>query len=232
MVDISSECSIAFGPFILLPQQRLLLDSGKAVRLGGRALGLLTALVERAGEVVSKDDLIKRVWPNTTVEESNLKVHVGNLRRILRDGLEGSRYIVNVSGRGYSFVGAISVSEVSAIASRSTPPLRGMPQVLTQLVGREEAIGSISSLIARRRLVTVVGPGGIGKTTVALAVAHNVHSFEDGRIFADLAPLSDPLLLPSFLSSLLGVVVHLENPIPTLARFPCGQTRSHRSRQL
>ena len=86
-------------------------------------------------------------------------------------------------------------------------------------MGRDEAIASISSLIARRKFVTVVGPGGIGKTTVALAVAHNVNSFEGGRVFADLAPLSDPLLLPSFLSSLLGVAVHSENPVPALLDF-------------
>ena len=88
--------AISFGPFRLLAAQRLLLEGDRAVRLGGRAFDILTALVERAGEVVSREDLVARAWPKTFVEETNLKLQVGALRRALGDGQDGNRYIVTV----------------------------------------------------------------------------------------------------------------------------------------
>ena len=102
MVDPATERAISFGPYHLLPARRLLLEGDKAVRLGSRALDILIALVERAGELVGKDELMARVWPNTFVEEGNLKFQIGALRRTLGDG---NRYLVNVPGRGYCFVG-------------------------------------------------------------------------------------------------------------------------------
>ena len=99
------ERAISFGPFSLFPAQRLLLEGDKPVRLGSRAFEILITLVERPGELVGKDELIARVWPNTFVEESNLKVQVAALRRTLGDG---NRYLVNVPGRGYSFVAPVT----------------------------------------------------------------------------------------------------------------------------
>jgi len=96
-----------FGSFRLLPRQRLLLSGDEPVRLGGRALDILIALVERAGDLVSKDELMARVWPNTFVVQANLTVHVSALRRALRDGIGGSRYFVNVANRGYYFVAPV-----------------------------------------------------------------------------------------------------------------------------
>ena len=87
----AGENAVAFGPFRLLPAQRLLLESDKPVRLGSRAFDILTALVERAGEVVGKDELVARAWPQTFVEESNLKLQVHALRRALGDGQGGQR---------------------------------------------------------------------------------------------------------------------------------------------
>jgi DNA-binding winged helix-turn-helix (wHTH) protein len=97
----------AFGPFLLLPSQRLLLDGDKSVPIGSRAFDILTILVEHAGEVVEKDELIAKVWPTVFVEPSNLKTQVSALRRALRDDHSASRYIVTVPGRGYSFVAPI-----------------------------------------------------------------------------------------------------------------------------
>ena len=104
----TGEPAISFGPFHLLPAQRLLLEAGKPVRLGSRALDILIALVERPGEVVGKDELMARVWPNTFVEEGNLKVQVAALRKTLGDGRPGQRYLVNIHGRGYVFVAPVS----------------------------------------------------------------------------------------------------------------------------
>src|SRR6516165_11469585 len=103
--------AISFGPFHLLPQRRLLLEGDKPVRLGGRAFDILAALVERAGEVVGKEALIARAWPQTFVEESNLKIQVSALRRALGDGQGGHRYVVNVPGRGYNFVAPVRLEE-------------------------------------------------------------------------------------------------------------------------
>jgi DNA-binding winged helix-turn-helix (wHTH) protein len=99
-----------FGPFRLLPTQFLLLEGDKPVPLGSRALELLIALLERRGELVSKRDLMARVWPNVFVESANLTVHMSALRRALRDGQAGNRFIINVPGRGYCFVGLVDVA--------------------------------------------------------------------------------------------------------------------------
>ena len=97
---------ISFGPFRLLPTQFLLLEGGKPVRLGSRALQILIVLLERPGELVSKQELMARVWPDVFVEPANLTVHISALRRMLRDGRDRNRFIINIPGRGYSFVGA------------------------------------------------------------------------------------------------------------------------------
>ena len=105
--SISADQQITFGPFLVLPAEQVLLESGKPVRVGSRVLEILAALVEPAGHLVSKDDLIQRVWPNTVVEETNLKIHIAALRRALGDGRDGNRNIVNVPGRGYRFVAGL-----------------------------------------------------------------------------------------------------------------------------
>jgi DNA-binding winged helix-turn-helix (wHTH) protein len=164
--------AISFGPFRLLAAQRLLLDGEKPVRLGSRAFDILAALIERAGEVVGKEELIARAWPQTFVEESNLKIQVSALRRALGDGQSGHRYIVTVPGQGYNFVASISLGEPLRPASSPTIAPAGthnLPLALTRLIGREEAVAALVSRLSRERLVTIVGPGGVGKTTVALA---------------------------------------------------------------
>ena len=103
----SAERAFSFGPFRFLPAQQLLLEGEEPVRLGSRALEILAALVERAGELVSKRELMARAWPNIVVEEGNLKVHVAALRRALDKGRSGGRYIATVSGRGYRFVAPV-----------------------------------------------------------------------------------------------------------------------------
>src|SRR6202047_4317716 len=100
--------AFVFGSFRLIPAQRLLLDDGKPLRLGSRALEILVALVERAGETVRKDELIARTWPDTVVEENALRGHVAALRKALGEGRAGKRYIANVAGRGYPFVAPVT----------------------------------------------------------------------------------------------------------------------------
>jgi len=95
---------VSFGPFRLFPAQFLLLENERPVPLGSRALEILIVLLERPCELVSKQELMARVWPNVFVEPANLTVHISALRRVLRDGRDGNRFIINIPGRGYSFV--------------------------------------------------------------------------------------------------------------------------------
>jgi DNA-binding winged helix-turn-helix (wHTH) protein len=165
--------AISFGPFRLLTGQRLLLEGDEPVRLGSRALDILTALVERAGEVVGKEELIARAWPQTFVEESNLKIQVSALRRALGDGQGGNRYVVTVPGRGYNFVAPVQLEQPSRtrmLADTASTSPHNLPFAVTRMIGREDVVAALVSRLSRLRLLTIVGPGGIGKTTVALAV--------------------------------------------------------------
>ena len=213
--------AISFGPFRLLAGQRLLLEGDRRVRLGSRAFDILIALVEHAGEVVGKDELITRAWPQTFVDETNLKIQVHALRRALGDGQGHHRYVVTVPGRGYSFVALIALERApQMLAATIAPPtteLHNLPYAITRVIGREEAVKAIIARLSSQRMVTVVGPGGIGKTTVALAVAERViAAYEHGVWLADLAALGDPRLVASAVATVLGVEVHTDDPLPSL----------------
>ena len=106
----TAPAKVSFGPFCLLPTQLLLREGDKPVPVGSRSLEILIALLERRGELVSKKDLMARVWPNHFVHHSNLAVHISALRRALRDGRDGRRFIINIPGRGYCFVASVAVS--------------------------------------------------------------------------------------------------------------------------
>ena len=207
----------SFGPFRLLAAQRLLLDGSEPVRLGSRAFDILAAMVERAGEVVGKEELIARAWPRTFVEEANLKIQVSALRRALGDGQNGKRYVVTVPGRGYNFVAPVrreQPSRTSPPATATSPALHNLPFAATRMIGREEAVAALVSRLSRRRLVTIVGPGGIGKTTIALAVAERtITSSDDGVWLVDLAPLGDPRLVPSAVATVLGLQIGTKDPL-------------------
>src|SRR5687768_12511788 len=137
------ECSgrsFAFGPFTLVPERQLLLRGDAPVRIGGRALDILLVLVEQAGAVVGKRELIARVWPTTVVDEGNLKVNVAALRRALGDGgPEDARYIATVTGRGYRFIAPVKAGDPSddaVAAAASTRRHHNLPTVTTRIVGR------------------------------------------------------------------------------------------------
>jgi DNA-binding winged helix-turn-helix (wHTH) protein len=145
--------AISFGPFRLLAAQRLLLEGDRPVRLGSRAFDILAALVERAGEVVDKKELLARVWPQTFVEDANLKIQVSALRRALGDGQGGHRYVVTVPGRGYNFVAPVSLEG----SSRAPPPPRmapaavhNLPFAATRVWPREGRIEGGASLFVER----------------------------------------------------------------------------------
>jgi predicted ATPase/DNA-binding winged helix-turn-helix (wHTH) protein len=203
------ETSLRFGPFRLHPTQRLLEKSAAPQRIGSRALDILIALVERAGMVVSKAELIARVWPRVTVDESALRAHIKGLRRVLGDGQDGARYVTNVAGRGYCFVAPVAREDIEQRLAGDSEAMPARLPAVKRIVGRDDVIRRLAEQLLARRFVSVVGPGGIGKTTVALAVAHALSDrFARAVAFIDLSLLREPLLLPSTVATALGFRVH------------------------
>ncbi|MDY0746351.1 winged helix-turn-helix domain-containing protein [Paucibacter sp. R3-3] len=228
-IEPGQELAFEFGPFQLFPSRRLLRSGGERVRLGARAIELLIALVERAGEVLSREELEARVWPQVVVEETSLRVHMSALRRALRDGVDGARYITNVPGRGYGFVApvrrmpAAEAMDPSAVSQQPTvaSPLGQLPTRLSSIVGREAAIDTLVEQLDQRRLITVVGPGGIGKTTVALAAAERFVAMhpEHAVCFVDLSRINDAAHVPSSLAAAFGLADFPDDWIGTLAQL-------------
>jgi predicted ATPase/DNA-binding winged helix-turn-helix (wHTH) protein len=215
---------LSFGPFSLFAAERLLKKGDDPIPLGGRALDILIALVERAGEVVTHRELISTVWPDVTVEKSNLRFQMATLRKALGDGRDGARYVSNVAGRGYCFVapitrstaaGTVPVTEVT-----TTERVQKLPPRLTRMVGRDDTVRALAEQLQMWRFVSIVGPGGVGKTTVAISVAHTlVNGFHDAVFFIDLAALTDPQLVPTAVASALGFMLQTQDPLVGLLAF-------------
>ena len=210
---------VSIGAFRLLPSQRLLLKDDTAVKLGSRAFDILLALADQAGEVVGQQELLARVWPGVFVEEVSLRVHMASLRKVLEEGGESGRYLTNVPGRGYCLVAPISRT-MTQDAGDDAPVAQltyALPPAPDQMVGRREAIREIRDKLASDRFVTLVGPGGVGKTTVALAVAHALLAeFDRAVCFVELSPVGDPALIASAITAAFGLPVQAQDPTPEL----------------
>ncbi len=214
----------SFGPFRLFAAERLLEKSDEPLQLGGRALDILITLVERAGEVVTRKELISRVWPDVIVEEANLRVHVAGLRKALGDGHDGARYVANVPGRGYCFVAPVTRSASQRALLQAQPlvtdRLRKLPVRLTRMIGRDDTVRALSAELMTRRFVSIVGPGGMGKTTVAVWIAHAlIDDFAGAVFFVDLGALTDPGLVPTAVASALGFMMQAQDPFLSLLTF-------------
>jgi predicted ATPase/DNA-binding winged helix-turn-helix (wHTH) protein len=215
---------ISFGPFSLVARERLLLKDGAPIELGERTLDTLIALASRPNEVLGKRDLMAMVWPDVTVEEGSLRFHIAGLRKALGDGEDGARYITTFPGRGYCFVAPVSRSTGEADGDAgSTVPRHGatfLPARLMRMVGRDDGVLSLSSQLAASRFVTIAGPGGVGKTTVAVAVAHDLlEDFAGAVLFFDLGMLNDPNMVAASLASMLGISIQSDDPTPGLIAY-------------
>jgi predicted ATPase/DNA-binding winged helix-turn-helix (wHTH) protein len=225
---------ISFGPFRLFPAARALEKDSIPIALGNRALDILLVLTERAGEVVGHRELLARVWRDLVVDPSNLRVHINGLRRVLGQGHDGGhdngdsngkeRYIANVVGQGYSFV-----APVRRESSYSRPPQLPeypcgaarqrlvLPPALARMVGRDATVRTIAADLIAERFVTIIGPGGIGKTTVAVSVAHRMLEEFDGAVcFVDLSTVTNSRLVAPTIASKLGLTVQTEDVLPAL----------------
>jgi predicted ATPase/DNA-binding winged helix-turn-helix (wHTH) protein len=184
-----------------------LLVDGQPAKLGARALDLLLTLIEHRARVVSKNELLDLVWPGLVVEEGNLTVHMAALRKLLGPGA-----VATIPGRGYKFAlklegleAQVPLPTTRADAAGAAPMKGNLPLQLAPLYGRDEEVAAIQALIERHQLVSLVGPGGIGKTRLAQAVAHSVRGqYQDGEWIVELAPLVDPALVAPTIARLLG----------------------------
>lgn len=180
----------SFGPFQLYTQSRILERAGAAIAMGSRAFDMLVAMVQRPGEVLSHRELMALAWPELVVEESNVRVQMAKLRRVLGCGQNGTQYIASVSGRGYCFVAPLTHPRVV----NSDPPLcgswRAAPAPLSQAIGRCEHLGELSRALRCARVVTVVGAGGAGKTTLAVLLCHALREFAGATCFVDFSAVA------------------------------------------
>jgi predicted ATPase/DNA-binding winged helix-turn-helix (wHTH) protein len=221
---ISGEPCLLFGSFRLTPGKRLLEKDGFPVGVGSRALDILIALVDRAGDLVTKRELIAYVWPGLSITESCLRVHITGLRRVLGDGEGGDRYVSNVPGRGYVFVAPVTRSpDHTAFAPPPAEELgeqRWLPALLERMAGRDETVRDIKALLMSRRFLTIVGAGGIGKTTVAVSVAHALLAeFQAAVYFVDLGSFSDPDLVLTTVASTVGLALQTRTAISSVGAF-------------
>jgi predicted ATPase/DNA-binding winged helix-turn-helix (wHTH) protein len=217
----------SFGQFRLSPEAREIERDGVPLALGDRALDILILLVERAGEIVSHRELISHAWRGLVVSPGNLRVHMTGLRKTLGDGEGSTRYIANVAGQGYCFVAPVAREGSLRQTSPSTPASfcaasqgRTLPPLLARMVGREDDVRIICADLVAERFVTIVGPGGMGKTTVAVSVAHAMFdAFAGGVYFIDIGATPSPKLVTATVASTLGLAVHADDAVPTLMAF-------------
>ena len=206
--------------------RRELRSGGTPVALGNRAFEIVEVLARAGGRLVTKDDLMERIWPGAVVGENTLHVHISAVRKALGT----DRGMLKTSpGRGYRLVGDWKARHGEAAEALPAPqprlqsgerPPTNFPLVVTRLVGRSMAVQRVHDLLSAYRVVTVTGPGGIGKTALAMkAVRDLLADFEDGAWLVELASLSDAALAPSAVAGVLGLKLGGERVTPeSLAR--------------
>jgi predicted ATPase/DNA-binding winged helix-turn-helix (wHTH) protein len=203
MTNLDRSDMLATTPFQLRSRERALLRNGEPVKIGARAMEILIALAERPGELVSKNELLDRVWPNQQIEEAALRVHLSALRRLLGADEQERPLIVNENGRGYRLIADLIDQKP---APRSLDQLRqDFPKPLASIIGRDDMIAEIARLSASRRLLSLCGPGGVGKTTLAMAAALEICEARPlTPVFLDLAQLRPGEPIADALVELLG----------------------------
>lgn len=206
--------TFVFGPFRLFPNTRVLQKDDVDVAMGSRAFDILTALLKGNGCVLTHRELMAIAWPHMVVDVANVRVQVANIRRTLNCGQGGTRYIASVTGRGYCFVAIaerFEALEPPTVATRSSPvalaagDVPNLPTALASALGRDDSVSELTERAQAGRLVTVVGAAGVGKTTLAVLVAHQLlHAFESAVFFVDLSSVECADLLTEAVAAAFG----------------------------
>jgi DNA-binding winged helix-turn-helix (wHTH) protein len=213
----ATEREILFGPFRLLPNQRLLTKAGREVRVGSRVLDILISLLEHPGRLVTRHELMEQVWPDTVVVEANLNVNIAALRRALGDGQDGNRYLVTIPGRGYRFVASVTFSDFNHQDPEALRPPNDLPTPSTRLFGEDEIVKQLAGELRQHGFITIAGPSGIGKSSVARAVAAKLMSnYQHGFFWVDLTSIETPDLVPSKVADALGSETRVDDAISGL----------------
>jgi DNA-binding winged helix-turn-helix (wHTH) protein len=193
------------GPFRLDTEAGVLTKDGAPMALGARAVAVLATLVRRPNQYVPRAGIIDAAWPGVVVEEGNLAVQISALRRVLAQAPGGERWIETLSGRGYRFVGPVTEFPDEA-HDRDRGKRSNLTEPLTSFIGRERELVEIKRLLPGKRLLTLVGVGGIGKTRLALqAAAEVMDAYRDGVWLVELGSISNPLLVPTSVAQVLGI---------------------------
>src|SRR3984957_7242259 len=223
-VGAPSAAGLRFGPFEVNFSDRSLKKANRAVPLGGRAYDILIALLENAGEVVARAELIEKVWPDVTVEEGSLRVHLSALRKALGGGQFGNKYIARVQGGGYSFIAPVVRVPADHERGNASAPMSNLPPALGRMIGRDDFVLEVQAVLRSERLVTILGAGGMGKTTVALAVGHStLLEFAGAVFFVDLSTIKVKEQAFCAVASAVGLDPQFANPTKALRDFlsPC-----------
>jgi predicted ATPase/DNA-binding winged helix-turn-helix (wHTH) protein len=220
------------GPWAVDLALRELRTNGIPVPIGGRAFEIIEVLVQSAGDVVTKDDLMALVWSGDTVEETTLQVQISGIRKAFGPdrGMLKTEF-----GRGYRLLGNWTIQRENLPADTSDlepvpRPAEALPTNLpvsgSELIGRDAAARQVRDLLSAHRVVTLTGPGGIGKTALALDVARGLSpGFPGGTWLVELASLSDAGLVPSAVASVLGLEIGADEISPaSVARTIGGRT--------
>src|SRR5262245_55311894 len=215
--------AIAFAPFLIPPDVDVLYRDGAVVRLQPHAVRVLRYLAEHHERVVSKNELLDTIWPDTFTTDGVLKKAVLQVRRALGDDADKARFVETHHARGYRFIAEVAYVPAPGDDAEAQPaaPATNLPFPVTKFVGRERAIEKICRALATTRLLTLTGPGGIGKTRLAVEVARRVfESGEDDVWLVELAALADPSLVPHAIASAAGAREEATRPIlDTLCDF-------------
>jgi non-specific serine/threonine protein kinase len=218
MIPSSARVTFRFGDFELDTVAYELRRKGRRVRLTGQPMSLLLLLLQRPGELVSRDDIAKRLWsPEIFVDvDAGIRTAVLRIRQVLADSHASPRFVETVPGKGYRFVAP--VKQVAAanpqtppeftqsVDNLPEPPRHNLPTELTSFVGRQQELEQLQSLLGSSRLLTLAGTGGVGKTRLALRLADAVvERFRDGVWMVDLAPVTDAGLVPHTVASAVGI---------------------------
>ena len=216
-----SAIRLRFGPFELNVVERSLKKASRVLPLGGRAYDVLIALLESAGEVVPKSELIAKAWPDVTVEEGSLRVHLSALRKALGDGQFGNKYIASIQGHGYSFIAPVTRLPADHDRGSAAAGMSNLPPALGRMVGRSNVVREIQDLLRmEQRLITILGAGGIGKTMVALSVGHGaLAEFSGAAFLVDVSTANNKEHLIGAIASAVGLDSQSVDPKRALLDF-------------